>query len=282
MTMRFGPAGNAAAFYEQGFKSSDQMPAWLHKMGLTAYEYSCGRGVRIQQDMAQKIAHAAAENGIAMSLHAPYFINLVNLDAEKRAATDRYFMEAATACARMGGTRVVFHPGALLKKTRAEALAIAKDRMCEVLAMLDDAGLGAVHLCPETVGKVNQFGNLEEVLALCALDTRMVPTLDFGHLHAAGQGAITCKDDYARLLDRVEEALGVARARRMHVHFSRLEYSKGGEKRHWTFDDVQYGPDFAPLGALFAARGYCATVICESAGTQARDALAMKKMVLGD
>ena len=74
------------------------------------------------------------------------------------------------------------------------------------------------------------------------------------------------------------EALGDERARRFHVHFSRIEYSKGGEKRHWTFAETQFGPEPQPLMELLAERGLAPVVICESAGTQAEDACTMQQM----
>ena len=108
----------------------------------------------------------------------------------------------------------------------------------------------------------------------------MIPTLciDFGHLNARTLGGIQTKADYAAILDRMAEVLGDDRARQFHVHFSRIEYSAGGEKRHWTFADTQFGPEPQPLMELLAERQLTPVVICESAGTQAEDAQAMQQM----
>ena len=127
------------------------------------------------------------------------------------------------------------------------------------------------------MGKVGQLGTLDEVLALCGVDKRITPCIDFGHLNARTLGGIQSKADYAVLLDRLEETLGDERAKRFHVHFSRIEFSKGGEKRHWTFAETQFGPEPAPLMELLAERGLAPVVICESAGTQAEDARWMKE-----
>lgn len=101
-------------------------------------------------------------------------------------------------------------------------------------------------LCPETMGKIGQLGTLEEVLALCGVDSRITPCIDFGHLNARTLGGIRSKADYAAILDRIGEALGDARARQFHVHFSRIEYSKGGEKRHWTLPRLSLAPNPSP------------------------------------
>ena len=143
---------------------------------------------------------------------------------------------------------------------------------------LDEAGFADMTLCPETMGKIGQLGTLDEVLALCSVDERITPCIDFGHLNARTLGGIRSKEDYAAILDRMAEKLGDQRAERFHVHFSRIEYSAGGEKRHWTFAETQFGPEPQPLMELLAERKLQPVIICESAGTQAEDAGAMQQM----
>ena len=128
------------------------------------------------------------------------------------------------------------------------------------------------------MGKFNQLGDLEEVLSLCRMEERFLPCIDFGHLNARTLGGMNSREAFAALLDRMEAMLGEERARIFHAHFSKIEYTgQGGEKRHLTFSDTQYGPEFSPLGELIAKRGLSPRVICESAGTQTEDALAMQQ-----
>ncbi len=273
--MRFGPAGNSDRFYAEGYKTSEQAPQWLAQMGLSAYEYSFGRGVSLSEEMAQKIRQKAMEHHIAMSAHAPYFINLANPDPEKRENSYRYILEAAQAVTRLGGERVVVHVGAVMKLERSKALRKCCEGLQEAYKRLDDAGLGAVRLCPETMGKYSQIGDLEETLDFCLLDDRMLPCIDFAHLHALTGGGLKETADFERILDSIERRLGMERARQMHMHFSTIEYTQAGEKRHRTFDETAYGPRFEQLAPLLHARGYCGTVICECKGTQADDAAKM-------
>ena len=183
----------------------------------------------------------------------------------------------------MGAGRVVVHSGALMKRTRREALDIALASLGEVVAACDAAGFGHIALCPETMGKINQLGDLDEVLELCTVDERLIPCIDFGHLYARSLGAEDGAEAFARMLDRVEAALGPDRAARFHSHFSRIEFTpKGGEKCHRTFsDDGGFGPDWTPLAQEIARRNWSPTFICESAGTQAEDALEMKRIYQG-
>ena len=273
--IRFGPAGNSESFYAQGYKASWQAPGWLRAMGLSAYEYSFGRGVALKEDMAEKIAGHARENDIAVSAHAPYFINLANPDPEKREASFRYILDSARLAAHLGGDRVVVHVGAVMKLEREEAIKNCREGLKEAYRRLEDAGLDQVHLCPETMGRPSQIGDLKETLRFCLMDERLIPCIDFAHLHALGQGALNKTEDFAAVLDEIEGTLGIERARTMHVHFSTIEYTAAGEKRHRTFADEAFGPRFEHLAPLLMARGYEPRVICECRGTMAEDAKAM-------
>lgn len=278
MSAKFGPAGNCDSF-SKVHKSSLDAPRWIADFGLDCYEYQCGQGVRIRKETALKLGEAARAAGIELSLHAPYFINLANPSQESIQKNNGYVLAACAAADWMGAGRVVVHTGALMGRTRREALDAAKRGMTALLAVLDAAGLGHITLCPETMGKLGQLGDLDEVLELCTLDGRLVPCIDFGHLYARSLGADDGEAAFSRMLDRAAEVLGPDRASTFHSHFSHIEFTPGGgEKCHRTFDDDGgYGPDWAPLAAEIARRGWSPTFICESAGTQAEDALTMKR-----
>ena len=279
--IRFGTAGTSDSFSAMGYKSSLDIPAYTEKMGLDAFEYQCGHGVRLGMDKARAMAADAADRDILFSVHAPYYISASSLDEEKRLNSVNYLLQSAELCKALGGRRVVFHSGSCGKQSREAALEKALDTLKRAQEALDEAGFSDIILCPETMGKIGQLGTLDEVLALCKVDKRITPCIDFGHLNARTLGGIQSKADYAAILDRIGEALGDERARQFHVHFSRIEFSKGGEKRHWTFAETQFGPEPQPLMELLAERKLAPTIICESAGTQAEDALAMRKMYLG-
>ena len=276
--LKFGPAGNSDRFYAEGYKSTLQAMGWLENMGLTAYEYSFGRGVSLSDDMAEKIRQKAEEHHISVSAHAPYFINLGNPDPEKRENSFKYILDTAAAVKKLGGERIVVHVGALTKLERSDAIANCREGLIEAYKRLDDAGLSDVIICPETMGKYSQIGDLDETLDFCLLDERMVPCIDFAHLHALTGGGLKAEADFVCILDRLEEVLGLERARRLHMHFSTIEYTAAGEKRHHTFAEPEYGPRFEMLAPHLAQRGYHGTVICECKGTQADDAAQMQRV----
>lgn len=269
---RFGPAGNPDSFYRAGYKSSVDIPVWLRQLGLTAYEYQCVRGVHIREETARRLGELARENGVALSLHAPYYVNLATPDPRLREKTKGYLLDSLRAAAWMGATVVVFHPGSP-GDDRAAAMERAVRLLEEVLYVAREEGLDRVALAPETTGKPNQLGALEEVLALCSLGGNVVPAVDFGHLYARSGGALTGKEAFAGVLRTVERCLGRKALTNLHVHFSPVEYGRGGEKRHRTTLDSGFGPDFTPLAELVAEWELAPTIICESDGRQAEDAL---------
>lgn len=278
MSAKFGPAGNSESF-SKNHKSSLAAPKWIAEFGLDCYEYQCGKGVHVGEETCRKLGENARAAGISLSLHAPYFINLANPDPEAVQKTIGYVTAACQAASWMGAERVVIHSGALMKRTRREAQEIALKTLPQVIRACDGQGFAHIALCPETMGKINQLGDLDEVLELCTLDERLVPCVDFGHLYARSLGELEGTAACASMLDRIREVLGEVRAGVFHSHFSKIQFTpNGGEKMHLTFAQDDFGPDPAPLMAEVARRGWSPTFICESAGTQAEDALTMKRL----
>lgn len=276
----FGPSGNSESFYNEGYKSSLQMPKWLKEKGLDAYEYQCSKGVKITRPTAEKLGCEAKENNIKLSIHAPYYINLATDDEEKREKSVKYITDTLAAADFMGADRIVVHSGACAKLDRRAAMEYAKKTLTMALERSKEMGLDHVHICPETMGKINQLGDLDEVIELCRLDDYLLPTIDFGHLNARGLGSLNEYADYLEIFDKIENGLGHDRLNIFHSHFSRIEFTKGGEKKHHTLADTMYGPEFLPIAEIIYKKNLSPTIICESNGTMAEDALTMKNMYL--
>lgn len=280
MSAKFGPAGNSDSFAAMKYKSSLDVPEYIVKMGLDAYEYQCGRGVNIGEDKARELGKLAKEKNVALSLHAPYYISLAAAEEAKLDNSINYILQSARAADWMGATRVVVHPGGKGKFERIDAVNLAISTFDRAVKALDENGLGHITLCPETMGKINQLGDLDEIMRFCQVDERVIPCIDFGHLNSRTKGGLKTKEDFAKILDTMENAIGNERMRKFHAHFSKIEYSDGGEVRHLTFEDNIFGPDFGFLAELIVERNCSPTIICESAGTQAEDSQAMKAMYL--
>lgn len=269
----FGPAGACERSAEAGAKTTEKLLSYLAERGCDAFEYQCGRSLNVSQAKAEKIGEKAASLGIELSLHAPYYISLASAEQEKRDNSVGYILRSAETASWMGAKRIVVHPGGIGKYSREEAYEIARVTLTHTLEAVRNAGLDTI-ICPEVMGKINQLGNLDEVLGFCDIDAGMLPCVDFGHLNSRLHGQM----DIAATLERITEVLGEERARLMHVHFSKIKYSAGGEVCHLTFEDGEYGPEPEPLMRHFAERGMTPTVICESAGTQTDDSLELKRL----
>ena len=276
MAAKFGPAGNSNSFFEKGYKHALDVPEYLTEMGLDAFEYQCGRGVNIGEEKAAKLGDLTKKSGITLSLHAPYYISMSSVDEEKRLNSINYILSSARAADAMGADRIIVHTGSCGKISRSEALTLAIDTMRLSLRALEEENLSHIHICPETMGKVNQLGTLDEVLALCEIDERLIPCIDFGHLNARDLGIFKTFADYEKVFTAIRDRLGEERLQNFHSHFSKIEYTAGGEKRHLTFADTVYGPDFEPVMELTYKYGCNTRFICESDGTQAEDAKQMK------
>lgn len=275
--IKFGPAGNDNDFYDLGFKNSEQMPEFLSKMGLDCYEYQCSRGVRISDEKAAKLKKAAENYGIELSVHSPYYISLSTQEEEKKLGTIKYIIDSMAVAKKMGATKVVVHAGSLLGLDRAYAVQSACDLLKRALDEADKLGLGDITLCPETMGKINQLGDSKEIIQMCKVDDRLIPTIDFGHLYCRSLGKLLTEQDFERELQMYIDELGYERMKHFHSHFSKMEYTEaGGEKCHVTFTDKGFGPDYGAVIRAIVKLKLEPSIICESAGTQSRDSKEMK------
>lgn len=281
MSIHFGPAGNSDSFAAAGYRASADAPRWIAGMGLNAYEYQCGHGVSIGQATAATIGARAIENGIQMSLHTPYYINMSSAESERIEKNIGYVLQSCRAIRAMGGKRMVVHCGGVGKLTHVKAFENTKQNVKRILSAMEQEGFSEQIVCLETMGKRSMIGDAAEVFDLVALDERLLPCIDFGHLNARTGGGCNSYEAFAQLLNLMEQKIGIERTHIFHAHFSKIEFSNKGEVRHLTFADQKYGPCFEPLAVLLAERGFEPTIICESAGTQAEDALTMKKLYEG-
>ena len=274
-TPTFGPGGNGDLFYAEGGKSTLQAPSWLKNYGLDAYEYEAGNGLTAGEASLRAVGEAAKAAGILMSIHAPYFISLSGVEEEKRLKSIGYIEKTLWAAELLGADTIVIHSGSAAKISREEGMRLSFDTLARVAEAVGDnppARLGI-----ETMGKINQLGTLDEVIAQCKISPIYTPVVDFGHLNARELGkAFPDVDSYRRMFNEIGERLGDAHAMHLHCHFSKIEFTNAGEKKHLTFADSVFGPCFEPLAEAIVREGVCPRIICESAGTQAEDAKFMK------
>lgn len=276
--IQFGPSGNSESFYVQGYSHTEESAKFVKDMGLDCFEYSFGRGVRMTDAKALSIEKAFKEQGIELSVHAPYYINFANPEEENAEKSYNYVLESGRVLKLMGGKRCVFHSATQGKMEREAAVSLTEERLKVLRDRIYEAGLNDLYFCPETMGKIAQIGTLEEIVRFCRIDPVYLPAVDFGHLNAREQGSLKTVEDYKSRLEYMISELGYERVKHFHVHFSKIQYSEKGEVRHLTLEDTVYGPEFMPLAVALKELKLEPYIVSESAGTQAEDALAMKRM----
>lgn len=276
----FGPAGNSLSFYDEGHKSSLETPKWVKDRGLDLFEYSFGQGYRMNSETAQKLGTEFEKEGIEVSIHAPYFINFANPDPVMYEKSLGYIHTGIKFMEMFKAKRFVFHSASQGKETRENALKLVRKRFEEFMPQIEQMLGDDMYICPETMGKTLQIGTWKEIIDLCTISKKLMPTFDFGHINALTQGSLKCEDDFQRIFDYCAEKLGEERTKNAHIHFSKIEYGAKGEIRHLTFDDNIYGPNFEPLANVLVKNDLSCHVICESNGTMAEDSKIMKDCYL--
>ena len=276
----FGPSGNSENFFEAGLKTSEQSAVWVKNMGLDAFEYSFGRGVLMSEEKAVSIGKAFLENNVKISVHAPYYINFANPDAEMIDKSIGYVIKSAEMVRLMQGNRIIIHPATQGKDSREQAYARSLDNFKRLTDVIYSTDMQDLVYCPETMGKMGQIGTIEEIVGICKIDKIYVPTVDFGHVNSREQGSLNTKEDYKERLSYMIAELGYEKMKHFHIHFSKIQYGAKGEIRHLNFDDEKYGPNFEPLADALIDLNLEPVVICESAGQQDKDALYMKNYYL--
>jgi len=280
---RFGPAGMPPGFKELK-QPVTEVPKYLHNEGLDSFEYQMvrwGPKPQIRQEMAERLGRNAAENDVWLTAHGSYFVNLTSPNKETLEASKRRLLACVTGANWMGAHIVVFHPGAYSGRSPREVFETCARAMEDVAETMRSLGTDRVHLAPEMMGKSSQFGSVEEVLALCERVDLTEPNVDWAHLHARDKGRFKTIDDVRKVMDQIEKRLGTNALKDLHCHYSHIEFTDKGERRHHNLDRVEYGPDFKLLAKLVAERHLKPVIACETPNLDV-DAVKLRAMVLAE
>ncbi|MEJ5326808.1 MAG: TIM barrel protein [Candidatus Bathyarchaeia archaeon] len=261
---RFGPAGIPPLFKILGAELAD-VPRLLREEGLDAFEYQAvrwGQTPQLRREDAEALGAEARKNNVLLSVHGSYYVNLCG-KKEVVEASKRRLIACATAAQWMGAYILVFHPGFYGRMEKSYAFKTCVEALKDTVSALNGMGV-TVKLGPETMGRVFQVGTLEEILAICEEVEQTLPVIDWSHLYARHQGGFRKTDDFRAIVEEVEKRLGPEAARSMHCHFSRIEYTAKGERRHHVLDEKRYGPDFEMLAEVIAEFKMRPVVICET------------------
>ncbi len=268
--LRFGTAGTPISASKRETLSGVKR---VREIGLDCMEVEFVRGVKMGVETAGKVGQAAIEMDVALSVHAPYYINLNSRETEKVDASRKRILDSARIGNIFGARGVVFHPAYYHGDSSDTVYGIVKTHVLEMAACLEDEGIDVL-LRPETTGKASQFGTLTELLEMSAELEGVMPCLDFSHMHAR-EGAMNSYGEFCQILDMVEDYLGREGLDNMHIHVSGIEYGPKGEKKHLMLEESDM--DYHGLVRAWKEYDIKGIVICESPD-QESDALLLQKV----
>jgi deoxyribonuclease IV len=262
---RFGPAGVPHIFRTLGAQSFD-VPRLLREEGLDAFEYQAvrwGQKPQMKREDAERLGVEARKNDVWVSMHGSYYVNLSG-KKEVVEASKRRLVACATAAQWIGAYVLVFHTGFYGRFEKSYAFKNCSDALKDIVETMNSLGIRDVKLGPETMGRVFQVGTLDEILTICQEVEQTQLVIDWSHMHARRQGRFKKVDDFRAVVEEVERRLGTEAARDMHCHFSKIEYTDKGERRHHVLDEARYGPDFEMLAEVIAEFKMRPVIICET------------------
>jgi len=248
----------------------------IAELGLGGMEIEFVRGVKMGEAGARLVAQTALKEGIRLSAHAPYYINLNAREPEKIRASQDRLLQTARIGGRCGAESIVFHPAFYLGDPPQKVYQNVKKHLAEVLDQLKREH-NPVCIRPEIMGKISAFGTIDEVLKLCTELEGLAPCIDFAHWHAR-DGKSNSYPEFIAILRQVEERLGRAALDNIHVHVSGIRYGPKGEISHLNLKDS----DFQYTELIKALRD-ChvgGLIICESPNLEG-DALLLKEAYMG-
>ena len=267
----FGTAGIPVA--AKGSATAEAI-ASVKKLGLGAMELEFVRSVNITKEKAPAVRKSAEQNGIILTCHAPYYINLNSTENAKLKASIYRILSAARIADLCGAWSVCFHPGFYQQSTKEEAYNRVKESVNEIIKTLKNEN-NSIWIRPETTGKETQFGNIDEILELSRELENVMPCIDFAHFHARTNGKYNSYREFSEILEKVEKKLGKKGLENMHTHITGIAYSEKGEKNHLNLkeSDFKYKELVRALKD-FKVKG---VVISESPNIE-EDALMMQKI----
>ena len=269
--IRFGTSGNPPNFFKSEFgKKRINAVNWINSIGLNAYEYLMTYGARTRPEVAKKIKEEAKKLGVALSVHAPYYIVFTSDKENVFDNSVKEMVKTLNLAELMGAEKVVFHPG-------YNNVPNPSERVIKGIRKVKTLYNGKVKILPETMGKKSQFGSLKDILYICK-ETNCEPCLDFAHLHAREGGSLNSSEDFRKIILKVKKVLGLRVVKRLHCHFSPVEFNEKGEKKHRSYFEREYFPHFEHFLPIIKEFNMKPTLISESRDSQDGAALEMKSL----
>ncbi|MDN4186019.1 MAG: TIM barrel protein [Dehalococcoides mccartyi] len=242
------------------------------ELGLDGMEIEFVRGVYMKAPDTNPVRILSELLRIKLSAHAPYYLNFNAVEENKVKMSQHLLYQSAKTASLCGAGSLVFHPGFYLTDSPSAAYEAIRDNIRPVAARLREEGF-PISLRPEVSGKVTQFGDLKETMALCSEIPGLLPTIDFSHYHAR-TGKFNSYSEFSLMLTTMADYLGKSALKNMHIHISGIDYSPRGERQHLNLAESDF--NYKELLLCLRDKGCAGLVICESPNLE-EDALLLKE-----
>jgi len=234
--LRFGTAGVPISAKKH---SSIEGVKRVRELGLDAMELEFVRGVRMSPELAGEVKGIAGANDVALTCHGPYYINLNSKKEDTVDASRGRILKTARIGSKAGVRSITFHAAFRQDSDPKLLYSKVKGQLEKIMETVRKEKLG-IDIRPETVGKVAQFGTLDEIIQLSQDIDGVLPCIDFAHMHASTNGKYNTYDEFREILGKVEEGLGKAALKNMHCHVSGIAYSARGEQNHLILEESDF------------------------------------------
>lgn len=244
----------------------------IAELGLGCMEMEFVHGVNMSEEIARQVTEVASEEGVKLSAHAPYYINLNAREMKKIRASQSRIYQTARIASICGAQSVVVHAAFHMGDPPEKTYATTKQYLEETVKRLEEENI-RIKIRPEVMGKGTQFGTVGEVIRLCQELESVAPCIDFAHLHAV-TGVNNSYDEFVSILKQVEDGLGRDSLDDMHIHCSGIKYGPKGEQKHLNLQESDF--QYADLMKALKDYDVKGLLICESPNLE-KDALLMQE-----
>lgn len=231
----------------------------LKNLDLDGMELEFVHGVRMSDEHRNFVNKMSKD--FVITAHGPFYINLNSKEEEKINASVQRIIDTASVAKQAGGFSITYHAAFYMGADKETVYNQVKSQTKRIVDVLEREKID-IWVRPETTGKATQWGDLDEIIRLSSEFEKVLPCIDFSHLHARSAGEYNTYDEFSRVLEKLGTEVGQYAIDNFHGHLAGIEYTAKGEKNHLNLEnsDMNY-KDLLKVLKEFGVKG---ALVCES------------------
>lgn len=246
---------------------------YIRRLGLDAMEIEFVRNVHISPEKAPLVKEEAKKQNVTLTCHGQYWVNLNSSTPQRMQESVQRILLASNRAFDAGAWSICYHMAYYMSIEKEKVYTKVKEQLKPIVKQLQNEG-NSIWLRPETGGKINQFGDIDELIKLSQDVEQVLPCIDWAHHYARSLGKLNTQDQFAEILQKMEKGLGKEALQNMHMHLEGIEFTKIGERNHLNVNECPFRyQEVLRTLKEFKVKG---VLICESPNLE-EDALKFKK-----